>query len=92
MRRQLKEMGGMIDWDHEVVTCDPSYYKWTQWIFIQLYKKGLAYKKKAPVNWCNSCQTVLANEQAAGGVCERCGSPVIQKSMNQWVPQDYRLR
>ncbi len=84
MRRQLKEMGGMIDWDHEVVTCDPSYYKWTQWIFIQLYKKGLAYKKKAPVNWCNSCQTVLANEQAAGGVCERCGSPVIQKSMNQW--------
>lgn len=84
MRRQLKEMGGMIDWDHEVVTCDPSYYKWTQWIFIQLYKKGLAYKKKAPVNWCNSCQTVLANEQAAGGVCERCGSPVVQKSMNQW--------
>jgi len=84
MRRQLRAMGGMYDWEHEVVTCDPAYYKWTQWVFLQLYHKGLAYQKNAPVNWCPKCQTVLANEQAAGGACERCESPVVQKSMKQW--------
>lgn len=84
MRKQLKEMGGLFDWEHEIITCDPEYYKWTQWIFLQLFKKGLAYKKEAPVNWCDSCKTVLANEQAAGGTCERCGSTVKQKRMNQW--------
>ncbi len=84
MRKQLKEMGGMIDWEYEIITSDENYYKWTQWIFVQLYKKGLAYKKEAPVNWCPSCKTVLANEQASGGKCERCNTLVIQKNMNQW--------
>ncbi len=84
MIRQLSEMGPTYDWDYTVNTCDESYYKWTQWIFIQLYKKGLAYQKEAPVNWCPSCQTVLANEQVIDGCCERCKSAVIQKKMKQW--------
>ena len=84
MRRQLQEMGGMFDWSNEVVTCDPSYYKWTQWVFSVLYKQGCAYKKAAPANWCPSCKTVLAREQVKDGKCERCGSDVHIKKMNQW--------
>jgi len=83
-RRQLKLLGFSYDWEREINTSDPSYYKWTQWIFLQLYKKGLAYKKKAPVNWCDSCKTVLANEQVIGGECERCAGPVEQRNLEQW--------
>ncbi|MCK4850717.1 MAG: leucine--tRNA ligase, partial [Phycisphaerae bacterium] len=81
---QLKRIGAMFDWSHQVSTTDPKYYRWTQWIFIQLYKAGLAYQKDAPVNWCPSCKTVLANEQAEGGVCERCDSVVQRRQMRQW--------
>lgn len=84
MEGQLKRIGATYDWDYEIKTCMPDYYKWTQWMFLQLYKKGLAYRKEAPVNWCPSCNTVLANEQAQGGVCERCGSQVTHKNLNQW--------
>lgn len=84
MEKQLKAIGATYDWDYEVVTCAPEYYKWTQWLFLQMYKHGLAYRKEAPVNWCPSCQTVLANEQAEGGVCERCGSQVVRKNLTQW--------
>ena len=80
MEQQLENMGAMFDMDSEVVTCRPEYYKWTQWLFLQLYKNGLAYRKDAPVNWCPSCQTVLANEQATDGVCERCGKEIIHKN------------
>jgi leucyl-tRNA synthetase len=82
--RQLRRMGGMFDWDHAVDTTDPSYYKWTQWIFLQFFKAGLAERKEAPVNWCPSCMTVLANEQVGGGTCERCGTPVEQRRIAQW--------
>ena len=84
MEQQLKAIGGSWDWRHEVVTCREDYYRWTQWMFLQLYKHGLAYKKEAPVNWCPSCNTVLANEQVVSGECERCGSTVIRKKMSQW--------
>lgn len=84
MRKQLKAMGAMYDWEKEINTSDPDYYKWTQWIFLQLYKKGLAYRDKAPVNWCPNCKTVLANEQVTDGQCERCDSEVVQKDMSQW--------
>ena len=84
MRSQLKELGLSYDWGREVATCHPDYYKWMQWIFIQFYKKGLAYKKENPVNWCPSCQTVLANEQVVDGACERCKSPVGKKNLSQW--------
>ena len=84
MKKQLEEMGGSYDWDYSVKTCMPDYYKWTQWLFLQLYKAGLAYKKEAPVNWCDSCKTVLANEQVIGGKCERCGSEVKRKKLSQW--------
>lgn len=84
MRRQLKQLGISYDWDREVATCHPDYYKWTQWMFLQLYKNGLAYKKKAYVNWCPSCATVLANEQVVNGVCERCKSVVGKKDLEQW--------
>lgn len=84
MRRQLTELGLSYDWDREVATCDPSYYKWMQWIFIQFFNKGLAYKKENPVNWCPSCQTVLANEQVVDGGCERCGTSVGKKELSQW--------
>ncbi|MCX6785715.1 MAG: leucine--tRNA ligase [Candidatus Komeilibacteria bacterium] len=83
-RRQIQALGFSYDWSREVNTSSPDYYRWTQWLFLQLYKKGLAYKKKAPVNWCPSCQTVLANEQVIDGKCERCGSEVIQKDLEQW--------
>ncbi len=84
MKRQLEEMGGSYDWDYSVETCMPDYYKWTQWLFLQLYKAGLAYKKEAPVNWCDSCKTVLANEQVIGGRCERCDSQVERRKLSQW--------
>ena len=84
INRQLRRLGVAIDWPREVVTCRPEYYKWTQWLFLQFYKKGLAYKKEAPVNWCPSCQTVLANEQVIDGACERCDSPVEAKKLSQW--------
>ena len=84
MEGQLRAMGAMFDWSAEIKTCDESYYKWTQWMFLQLYKKGLAYRKEAPVNWCPSCQTVLANEQVVENCCERCGTPVVRKNLTQW--------
>ncbi|GAB4126656.1 MAG: leucine--tRNA ligase [Ignavibacteriales bacterium] len=85
IRVMLKRMGGMYDWSAELMTCVPEYYKWNQWLFLQLYKKGLAYRKNAPVNWCPSCQTVLAREQVlTDGSCERCGTTVIQKALTQW--------
>ena len=84
MEQTLKEMGATFDWSYEIKTCMPDYYKWTQWIFLQLYKNGLAYRKEAPVNWCPSCQTVLANEQVIQGECERCHNTVIQKDLTQW--------
>jgi len=83
-RRQIRQIGTMIDWSREINTSKPGYYKWTQWLFLQLYKNGLAYKKKAPVNWCPSCQTVLANEQVVSGQCERCDSIVEKKDLTQW--------
>ena len=84
MEKQLKRIGGTWDWSYEFSTCDPSYYKWTQWLFLQLYKNGLAYRKEAPVNWCPDCNTVLANEQVIDGVCERCQHVVIRKNLTQW--------
>ena len=84
MEVQLQEIGATYDWDYELVTSDPSYYKWTQWCFLKLYEKGLAYRKKAPVNWCPSCNTVLANEQVIEGECERCGSVVTRRHLTQW--------
>ena len=84
-KRQLKSLGFSFDWSREVNTTDPSYYKWTQWIFLQLLKNGLAYKKKMSVNWCTSCKCVLANEEVVNGVCERCGSEVVHKEKSQWM-------
>ncbi|HIW03081.1 MAG TPA: leucine--tRNA ligase [Candidatus Protoclostridium stercorigallinarum] len=84
MERQLKDMGASFDWDYEIKTCDPKYYKWTQWLFLQLYKHGLAEEKLAPVNWCPSCNTVIANEQVVDGCCERCGAVVERREMRQW--------
>ncbi len=82
---QLQALGLSFDWSREISTTDPSYYKWTQWIFLQLYKKGLAYKKEMAVNWCTSCKCVLANEEVVQGVCERCGSEVVRKTKSQWM-------
>ncbi len=84
MEQQLRNMGAMFDWTAEIKTCEENYYKWTQWLFIQLYKKGLAYRKEALVNWCPDCGTVLANEQVVDGKCERCGATVLRKDMTQW--------
>ena len=84
MEGQLRRIGGSWDWDYEVKTCKEDYYKWTQWMFLKLYEKGLAYKKEAPVNYCPKCQTVLANEQVISGECERCGTVVVRKNMSQW--------
>ena len=83
--KQLQMLGYSFDWDREVNTTDPNYYKWTQWIFLRLFKKGLAYKASMPVNWCTSCKIVLANEEVVDGVCERCGGPVIRKEKSQWM-------
>ena len=84
-RSQLKALGFSFDWDREINTTDPEYYKWTQWIFLQLYKHGLAYKKEMNVNWCTGCKCVLANEEVVNGVCERCGSEVVRKEKSQWM-------
>ena len=84
-KSQLKSLGLSFDWSREINTTDPNYYKWTQWIFLQLFKKGLAYKKEMAVNWCTSCKCVLANEEVVNGVCERCGSEVVRKTKSQWM-------
>ncbi|MBQ3562538.1 MAG: class I tRNA ligase family protein, partial [Clostridia bacterium] len=84
-KEQLKSLGFSFDWSREVNTTDPAYYKWTQWIFLQLYKHGLAYKKEMSVNWCTSCKCVLANEEVVNGGCERCGSEVVHKVKSQWM-------
>lgn len=84
MKQTQKRLGILYDWDYELATCEADYYKWTQWIFLKFYEKGLAYKKEAPVNWCPQCQTVLANEQVVGGECWRCHSKVIKKKLSQW--------
>ena len=84
-REQLKSIGFSFDWSREINTTDPNYYKWTQWIFIQLFKKGLAYKATMPINFCTGCKVGLANEEVVNGVCERCGSPVVQKEKSQWM-------
>ena len=83
--RQIKAFGFSYDWERCVSTCSPDYYKWTQWIFLQLYKKGLAYEAEAPINWCPSCLTGLANEEVKDGKCERCGTPVTRKTIRQWI-------
>jgi leucyl-tRNA synthetase len=85
MRKQLKSMGAIYDWDREVITCDPEYYKWTQWFFTKLFQHNLAYRGKAPVNWCPQCQVVLANEQVIDGKCWRCDSEVIKRDLEQWL-------
>ena len=87
MRRHLKRMGAMFDWDREIITCEPEYYKWTQWLFLQFYRHGLAYRKKAPVDWCPRCNTTLAREQVWGDDrhCERCDTPVVKKDLDQWL-------
>ena len=85
IKRQLKEIGAMYDWDREINTTDPQFYRWTQWIFIQFYKKGLAYRKLMPINWCPSCRVGLANEEVIGGRCERCDAEVSKKELNQWM-------
>ena len=84
-KRQLGEMGSLYDWECEVNTTDPAYYKWTQWIFARMFEKGLAYEKEMPLNWCAACKVVLANEEAAGGVCDRCGGEASKKSLRQWM-------
>ena len=84
-KRQMKTLGFSFDWDREFSTTDPEYYKWTQWQFLKFYEHNMAYKATVPVNWCNTCKTVLSNEDAAGGVCERCGSTVVQKEKSQWM-------
>ena len=84
MRKQQRALGLSYDWDREVATCHPEYYRWTQWLFLQFHKMGLAYKKKASVNWCNECNTVLANEQVIDGCCWRCDSTVVKKDLEQW--------
>ena len=84
-KEQLQEIGALYDWDKELNTTDPDYYKWTQWIFLQLFKAGLAYEDNAPINWCSSCLTGLANEEVVNGKCERCGSEVIQRTIRQWI-------
>jgi leucyl-tRNA synthetase len=85
MREQLKLMGATWDWSREIVSCLPDYYKWSEWLFLQFYKAGLAYRTKAPANWCPTCNTTLANEQVVNGKCERCGTPVIRKEIDQWL-------
>ena len=84
MKEQFRKLGVSYDWTREVATCDPDYYRWNQWVFLKMYEKGLAYKKKASVNWCPSCNTVLANEQVIDGLCWRCESNVTQKELEQW--------
>jgi len=85
IKRQIKQMSAVYDWDKEISTTDPEFYKWTQWIFVQMFKKGLAYEKEMPLNWCPNCKVVLANEEAAGGTCERCKGPTTKKMLRQWM-------
>ena len=85
IKRQINEIAALYDWDMEVNTTDPNFYKWTQWIFVQMFKKGLAYEKEFPINWCPSCKTGLANEEVVNGACERCGTPVTKKNLRQWM-------
>ena len=85
IKRQLDEIAAVYDWDMEVNTTDPDYYKWTQWIFVKMFEEGLAYQKEMPINWCPSCKTGLANEEVIGGECERCHSEVTKKNLNQWM-------
>ena len=85
IKRQINQIAALYDWDMEVNTTDPSFYKWTQWIFVQMFKKGLAYEKEFPINWCPSCKTGLANEEVVNGCCERCGTPVTKKNLRQWM-------
>ncbi|MCL1884826.1 MAG: leucine--tRNA ligase [Defluviitaleaceae bacterium] len=85
MKRQLNEMSTIYDWEYEIDTTDPKYYKWTQWIFARMFEKGLAYEKEMPLNWCNACKVVLANEEAVGGVCERCHGEATKKNLRQWM-------
>ncbi len=84
MKEQFRRWGILYDWSKEIASCFPEYYRWNQWLFLRMLEKGLAYKKKAPVNWCPGCRTVLANEQVVDGACERCGTPVIQRDLEQW--------
>ena len=84
-KKQINDIAALYDWDMEVNTTDPKFYKWTQWIFVQMFKKGLAYEKEFPINWCPSCKTGLANEEVVNGVCERCGTPVTKKNLRQWM-------
>jgi len=85
MKRQINEMSAVYDWDYEIDTTDPAFYKWTQWIFARMFERGLAYEKEMPLNWCPTCKVVLANEEAAGGVCERCKNPASKKNLRQWM-------
>ena len=84
MRQQFKEWGIVYDWDREIASCHPGFYRWNQWLFLRMYERGLAYRATADVNWCTSCKTVLANEQVVEGGCERCGTAVIQRELRQW--------
>ncbi len=84
-RKQLKEISAVYDWSKEVNTTDPSFYKWTQWIFLKMFEEGLAYEKEMPLNWCPNCKAVLANEEATNGECDRCGSEVTKKNLRQWM-------
>ena len=85
IKRQINEISALYDWDMEVNTTDPDFYKWTQWIFVKMFKEGLAYEKEFPINWCPSCKTGLANEEVVGGKCERCGAEVTKKNLRQWM-------
>ncbi|HBI72345.1 MAG TPA: leucine--tRNA ligase, partial [Lachnospiraceae bacterium] len=85
IKKQIKEIAAIYDWDMEVNTTDPNFYKWTQWIFVKMFKAGLAYEKEMPINWCPSCKTGLANEEVVNGSCERCGSTVTKKNLKQWM-------
>lgn len=85
IKRQINEIAALYDWDMEVNTTDPNFYKWTQWIFVKMFKEGLAYEKEFPINWCPSCKTGLANEEVVNGKCERCGTDVTKKNLRQWM-------
>ena len=85
IKRQMKQIAAIYDWDREVNTTDPDFYKWTQWIFVQMFKNGLAYEKEMPINWCPNCKTGLANEEVVNGKCERCGAEVTKKNLKQWM-------
>ena len=85
IKKQLHQINAIYDWDMELNTTDPDYFKWTQWIFVKMFEKGLAYEKEFPINWCPSCKTGLANEEVVDGKCERCGTAVTKKNLRQWM-------